>query len=204
MRPFFTLIALLLTFHLSFGQTNTFPATGNVGIGTTNPAQNFVVSSNNQDGLEVYLNQPTGTVGLQSYNRTTNNYGQMRFEATNYLFPRGNVGIGTIYPTEKLSVKGKIRAQEIKVEVTNWPDYVFKKDYTLPSLAETEEHIKENGHLPGMPSAADAETNGIELGEMNKKLLQKIEELTLYLIEMKKENNVMQERITKLEKPRKP
>ncbi|WP_276090966.1 hypothetical protein [Pedobacter sp. JY14-1] len=99
----------------------------------------------------------------------------------------GNVGIGTTNPTEKLSVKGKIRAQEIKVELTGWADFVFAKDYKLPTLAETETHIKEKGHLPGIPSAAEVKENGVELGEMNKKLLQKIEELTLHLIEMDKE-----------------
>jgi hypothetical protein len=100
----------------------------------------------------------------------------------------GNVGIGTAFPAEKLSVNGKIRAHEIKVELTGWSDFVFAKDYILPTLQETEQHIKEKGHLPGIPSAAEVEKNGIELGDMNKKLLQKIEELTLYLIEMKKES----------------
>ncbi|MES2457427.1 MAG: hypothetical protein V4594_17860 [Bacteroidota bacterium] len=100
----------------------------------------------------------------------------------------GNVGIGTTTASEKLSVKGKIRAQEIKVETSGWADFVFAKDYQLPSLQQTEKHILVNGHLPGIPSAAEVAKDGIELGEMNKKLLQKIEELTLYLIEMKKEN----------------
>jgi hypothetical protein len=98
----------------------------------------------------------------------------------------GNVGIGTAFPAEKLSVKGKIRAQEVKVEMANWADFVFAKDYALPTLQETETHIKEKGHLSGIPSAAEVEKNGIELGDMNKKLLQKIEELTLYLIKMNK------------------
>ncbi|WP_276090964.1 hypothetical protein [Pedobacter sp. JY14-1] len=100
----------------------------------------------------------------------------------------GNVGIGTATPAEKLSVNGKIRSKEVKIEITNWPDYVFAKDYKLPTLTETETHIKEKGHLPGIPSAAEVKENGVELGEMNKKLLEKIEELTLHLIEMKKEN----------------
>ncbi|WP_285060244.1 hypothetical protein [Pedobacter ginsengisoli] len=99
----------------------------------------------------------------------------------------GNVGVGTSSPTEKLSVKGKIRAQEVKVEMANWADFVFAKDYMLPTLQETEKHIKEKGHLPGIPSAEEVEKNGIELGDMNKKLLQKIEELTLYVIELNRE-----------------
>jgi len=101
--------------------------------------------------------------------------------------PSGNVGIGTLDPKERLSVNGKIRAHEIKVETANWPDYVFAKDYRLPSLRETEKHIKEKGHLPGIPSAEEVKANGVNLGEMNTKLLKKIEELTLHLIEQNKQ-----------------
>ncbi|HWW38511.1 MAG TPA: hypothetical protein VNZ46_04335, partial [Pedobacter sp.] len=104
-----------------------------------------------------------------------------------FIHPNGNVGIGTTDPTDKLSVNGKIRAKEIKVETQNGPDYVFKKGYQLSSLEETEKHIHENGHLPGIPSATEVKTNGIDLGEMNAKLLKKIEELTLYLIEQQKQ-----------------
>ncbi|RZJ76944.1 MAG: hypothetical protein EOO45_00230 [Flavobacterium sp.] len=99
----------------------------------------------------------------------------------------GNVGIGTATPKEKLSVNGKIRAHEVKVETSNWPDYVFNSNYKLRSLAEIEKDIKTTGHLPEMPSAKEAELNGIELGEMNKLLLKKIEELTLHLIEKEKD-----------------
>ncbi|SMC75562.1 hypothetical protein SAMN04488524_2582 [Pedobacter africanus] len=94
----------------------------------------------------------------------------------------GNVGIGTLIPNSKLAVNGNIRAHEVKVETANWPDYVFARDYQLPTLQETEKHIKDKGHLPGIPSAAEVKANGVDLGEMNAKLLQKIEELTLHLI----------------------
>jgi len=103
----------------------------------------------------------------------------------------GNVGIGITTPDSKLSVNGNIRAKEIKVEIVNWPDYVFAKDYSFPSLPETEKHIQEKGHLPGMPSAKEVGTNGINLGEMNAMLLQKIEELTLHLIEQNKEIKII-------------
>ncbi len=94
----------------------------------------------------------------------------------------GDIGLGTATPREKLSVNGKIRAKEIKVEATNWPDYVFEKGYKVITLEELENYIKANKHLPDMPTAKEIETNGLELGEMVKLQQQKIEELTLHLI----------------------
>lgn len=99
----------------------------------------------------------------------------------------GSYGIGILNPTEKLAVNGNIRAKEIKVENGNWPDYIFAKSYILPTLNDTEKFIKEKGHLPGIPSAAEINADGLKLGEMNAKLLEKIEELTLHLIEKDKE-----------------
>jgi len=98
----------------------------------------------------------------------------------------GNVGIGTTDPTEKLSVNGNIRAKEIKVEATNWPDYVFENDYPITPLNEVEAFVIANKHLPGIPNGDRIAEEGISLGEMNKKLLEKIEELTLYIIDLKK------------------
>ena len=101
------------------------------------------------------------------------------------------VGIGTLTPQEALSVNGKIRAHEIKVEVgsANWPDYVFDASYSPASLSEIEDFIRLNKHLPEVPSAKEVEENGIDLGSMNGKLLKKIEELTLHLIEKEKQLN---------------
>lgn len=111
----------------------------------------------------------------------------------------GNVGIGTVTPIDKLSVNGRIRAQEVKVENGNWPDYVFEKSYALSPLEEIEKHIQQNGHLPGIPSAAEVKANGIDLGEMNAKLLKKIEELTLYMIDLKKENDTQRKEIIEIQ-----
>ncbi|MDO5665850.1 MAG: hypothetical protein Q4G63_11430 [Bacteroidia bacterium] len=101
---------------------------------------------------------------------------------------------------------GLLRAKEIKVE-TGWADFVFDKDYKLPSLAEVEKHIQEKGHLQGIPTETEVKENGVNLGEMNVKLLQKVEELTLYLISqekdinmLKEENKTLKEIITKLNK----
>ena len=127
----------------------------------------------------------------------------------------GNIGIGTKNAdTWKLAVKGKIGIEEIKVE-TDWADYVFKEGYDLPTLEKAEQHIQEKGHLINIPSAKEVAENGIQLGEMNMKLLEKIEELTLYTLKQEKEfeqkdfrikeieneHSLLKERIQKIEKP---
>ncbi|WP_316800448.1 hypothetical protein [Pedobacter frigidisoli] len=111
----------------------------------------------------------------------------------------GNVGIGLENPTERLTVNGKVKAREIRVDVQGMPDYVFKAGYQNMSLSETEAYIKKHQHLPEVPSATEAEQNGLELGEMNKLLLKKIEELTLHLIEKDKQLNRFEERLNELE-----
>lgn len=102
----------------------------------------------------------------------------------------GQVGIGTFDIPEdyNLAVNGKMIIEEIHLlEKEYWPDYVFKKDYNLLSLSEVEEFIDQNGHLPNIPSAKEVEQdNGFKTGDMIKKLLEKVEELTLYTIEQQK------------------
>lgn len=113
----------------------------------------------------------------------------------------GNVGIGTTNTgTHRLAVEGSIGARKVKVEASGWSDFVFEKDYQLKSLQEVEKYISENKHLPEIPSAEEVKQDGIDLGQMDAKLLQKIEELTLYLIEQNKQNQAQQARIEKLEK----
>ncbi|MEX0274647.1 MAG: hypothetical protein AB3N16_09740 [Flavobacteriaceae bacterium] len=107
-------------------------------------------------------------------------------ESDNRLhYTAGNVGIGTSTPRDyKLAVNGDIRAKRVKVETTNWPDYVFTKAHHLPTLEEVRQHIAEKGHLPNIPPATEVEANGLDLGEMDRLLLEKIEELTLYILEL--------------------
>jgi hypothetical protein len=114
-------------------------------------------------------------------------------DAQTYLtINKGNVGIGTIAPDEKLTVKGKIHTQEVRVDMSGplVPDYVFAEDYKLKSLSEIENYIKQNKHLPEIPSAGEIEKNGLMLAEMNMNLLKKIEELTLYIIQQEKKNSI--------------
>ena len=163
------------------------------GTGTVDKAYGVLVDVQDgagtiNDGYGLYIKRVNGT----------NPYGIYQVESTIENYFAGNVGIGTTAISGwELAVGGKIRAEEVKVE-TGWADYVFKDDYQLPSLEEVEKHIAEKGHLINIPSAAEVEANGILLGEMNKLLLEKIEELTLYLIELKKKNEQLKEDVQQL------
>jgi hypothetical protein len=125
-------------------------------------------------------------------------YNSAKVEAVT-INPQGDMGIGTASPREKLSVNGKICAHEIKVETSNWPDYVFEDGYDVGTLEKLEGYIKTNKHLPEMPSAKEVAVNGVELGEMNKLLLKKVEELTLHLIDKDKELQNSNKRLLKVE-----
>lgn len=106
----------------------------------------------------------------------------------------------------KLSVDGKIVAQSIAVTVdntTNWADFVFKKDYKLTPLLEVEKYIKREGHLRGVPTTEEVMKDGLDLAQMNARLLEKVEELTLYMIELKKANDQMKKDIEVLKAVRK-
>ncbi|MCJ8212038.1 tail fiber protein [Mucilaginibacter sp. RS28] len=141
-----------------------------------------------QSGQEINTNGFTSS-GSAYFAGSTNNY---------FL---GNVGIGTTQPDQKLTVNGTIHASQVKVD-TNipTPDYVFNADYKLASLSEVQDYINKHHHLPEIPNAQQQQKEGIDLGEMNTRLLKKVEELTLYLIDENKKNKVQQQEINHLKR----
>lgn len=187
---------------------------GNVGIGITNPTGKFQVHDGyikvsstlfgflyfGQDGGGTYMEQVGNNTTNENYRLQSSksgdnaNYSQFIIDPTNgFSFitigsGNGNVGIGTTSPEAKLTVKGKIVASEIQIQdIGTIPDYVFNRNYQLMSLSRVEDFIKRNKHLPEVPSEMEFKENGMNVADMNSLLLKKIEELTLYLIEVKKE-----------------
>ncbi len=147
-----------------------------------------------QNGLLVTtINNPDGYI-LKA--RTSATY--------NALVVKGNVnvGIGTTNPHGyELAVKGFAIAEDFTVqEYADWPDFVFNDNYEILPLTELETFVKKNKHLPGIPTEEDVKENGVKLGEINKKLLQKVEELTLYIIQQQKEIEALKKEVKKLEK----
>ncbi len=171
--------------NTSFNVTNltpdtayTFTAVAIDAAGNTSAVSNTVNITTSES--------PIG--GIIDYTSENSNLGTVDWQANN-LLAQGNVGIGTsVNPSYRLAVAGNIVAEEVRVALqANWPDYVFANDYQLPSLAVVEQYIKSKKHLMDIPSALDIEQHGIALGDMDAKLLRKIEELTLYAIEQEKQ-----------------
>lgn len=175
---------------------------GNVGIGNESPVETLDVA-----GTGAFSGTVSGAVGTLDEHFITKK--QLDDAITDTVMwaesggdvyrSSGNVGIGTISPQSKLAVNGKITAKEVEVTVDGWPDYVFADNYKLKTLSEVETHIKEYKHLPGVPSEQEVLDEGVNLGEMNAILLQKIEELTLYMIDMKKENEEIKSQLKELQ-----
>ncbi len=175
---------------------------GKIGIGTVPIYPLHTVSPGNTTRASAYLWGENYGVAVGTLNATATNYSFAVLNNNNpdgsgatgggkpllYVRGDGNVGIGTSAPQAKLAVKGDIFAQKVKVTQSGWADFVFHPEYQLPSLQEVERFIKDNKHLPEIPSEKEVEKDGLDVGEMNKKLLQKVEELTLYIIELKKES----------------
>ena len=190
---------------------------GNVGIGTEQPRQmlhvvggNIMISKSSTKasgsvngslyfGSDINSDNPNGKWGIEyldydgiyglnfwqpySVGSNTRNY-------VLFLSDNGNVGIGTSNPQAKLAVDGGILAKSVRINTSSsyWPDYVFSQDYELMNLKDLENYISDNKHLPGIISAKEVEMQGsVDIGEINAKLLEKIEELTLYIIDLQKQ-----------------
>jgi hypothetical protein len=151
---------------------------------------------------EISFFNKNGSVTAGDQANTTANL-RMKIRTDGNISVYNGLSIGGEYPGGcncKLAVEGKIAAREVQVLATGWPDFVFEKNYHLPTLESVESFIIQNHHLPDVPEAKEAEANGVKLGEMNAILLKKVEELTLYLIESKKENEEFRKRIEALER----
>lgn len=146
------------------------------------------------NGYGLYLSAFPGGV--------TNKYGVYAVDANAMNYFAGNVGIGTTSTgTNKLAVEGTIGARKVIVTLQNpWPDYVFHKKYKLIPITDLEKYIEANNHLPNMPNENEIKKDGIDLAQMNAKLLEKVEELTLYVIDLKKENDKIKNDISKLKR----
>jgi hypothetical protein len=198
-------------------------SSGDVGMGTTTP----IVKLHLKESGSPEVFRIEGTTGVQMglavngiengfFNMTgddmkigtlaSNDLGRfiVRVNGGDRMFvhPDGRVSIGTATPATGylLSVNGKIISTEVRVELNvNWPDYVFNRNYKLPSLKSVEEFIAKYNRLPNIPSAEEVKKNGIELGDMNKRLLEKVEELTLYMIKQDKELETLKQKINSIE-----
>ena len=189
--------------QVDIGDRARFKTNGNVGIGTQNPETALHIVNTEE-------NPNSGDLGVQGLLIENNGYRNHDYaievrSAHGKVFTVGNYG--TVHIGDQLNwaipdgeyrlwVEGGIRTEKVKVDIASqngWADYVFEEDYELMPIEELAAYIKEHKHLPGVPSAEEVVENGIELGEMNKILLEKVEELTLRVMEQEK-------RIEELEK----
>jgi len=205
-------------------QKFTILAAGNVGIGTTTPLGLLHVGDNAGAGVVLdnrmtsltskipaqigWAESSFGIAGDLVIAPRTDIAASTRFYTNDgtsidermRILGNGNVGIGTATTgVHKLAVEGSIGAREVKVENAAWPDFVFEKEYSLPTLKEVAKHIEAKGHLKDIPSAKEVAKNGIFLGEMDANLLRKIEELTLYTLAQEEKINTANTKIAQLE-----
>ena len=232
-----TVLMMLFCVSIGYGQSNSFPPSGNAGVGTgTTPDAPFHIyrgTTTNafptattlgnvmqlynygNNGMEIGVAGGSNTRRMWILARHSavstlgHHYGSLHLQPDvgnkasfrgvgigytagtalpigTHLAVNGKVGIGISSPTEMLEVNGTIKTKEVNVTMEGWPDYVFTPEYQLIPLSELEAFIQNNGHLPDVPTEAEVMENGVNLAEMNVKLLEKVEELTLYVIELEK------------------
>lgn len=223
----------------SFAQTNTFPSSGNVGIGTTSPENKLhikkgssgsyydqfatLIVEDNDGRIQVLASDAasngaaislTNNSKTWTFHQKTSNGGNNRLDLGYYqalsdaniagnqdikmtALPNGNIGIGITEPTSRLSINGTTKTKEVIVtdQSSDWPDFVFNKGYKMQDLLELEAFVQSNKHLPGLPAGEEVELNGQHLGAIQAKLLQKIEELTLYTIEQQKRIEALEKKL---------
>jgi hypothetical protein len=176
-------------------------ATGNVGIGTSTPTGQLEIKGPYAGNSQLIINTTSSNAEVRfSNNNVTKGFvwyepvhdlmafGRGNYSNSIFVNATGNVGIGTGFPNERLTVNGTIYGKEVKVDLSvPGPDYVFEKSYDLPTLEEIKTYIEQHKHLPDVPSAEEMKADGIKLAEMNMTLLKKVEELTLYIMQQQQE-----------------
>jgi hypothetical protein len=181
-------------------------SSGNIGISTNSPDVKLHVT----DGTDVG-NASGGFLQLGSSTSTNIGFDNNEIQGRNNgVVSRlvlqnggGALQIGSaVTPTGyAVSVNGKMICEELKIQgSSNWPDYVFANNYSLKSFDELRRFIKTNRHLPNIPAAAAIEKKGIEVGDMQKKLMEKIEELHLYVLQLEEQNRAIKKEIEALKK----
>jgi len=193
-------------------QALTVRQSGDVGIGTTNPAallhlvkpaseSKLFTESFSGFPASMWVLNPAASYGLRL---DANGTGHIALNESNPLdflnftynpsFNKAQVWVGSMKPDASsvhgnfdFAVNGKVVARELYIRITDWADFVFDENYNLPKLSDVEEYYKINKHLPGIPSAKTVSEEGIEVATIEKLLLQKVEELTLYLVDQQKE-----------------
>lgn len=196
MKHYFLFLILFLSLKVT-AQTEATLGKPGIALGANSTSTDFMFNYKNflipHYGVSWYMDQdqPGAPTGYLS------GFGGLKFFTGGadrvIINTAGNVAIGV--PDAKgfkLAVGGGIVAESVTVKLKElWPDFVFHTNYQLPTLLEIKNYIQDNGHLPGVPSAAEVKEKGVDLGQMNAKLLEKIEELTLHLIEKDNEINLI-------------